>query len=276
MKKLFYFCAKINTISMNKEEKIKRTKINYLIQNTPKGFVLLSSWLASEGYPYELQQRYRESGWLKSIGKGAMIKTGDSLLLSGAIASLQEQSKLNIHFGGRSALGLTGAAHYLQINSGKIEETLFIENKSLLPTWFVNNQWDRNMKIYTASLFEDDEAGLINYQDRELTMKISNKARAIMECLSLCPQKFSLTEVYEIMEGLITLNPTQIQTLLEQCKSIKVKRLFLFFAERANHPWFEFLNTKIIDLGRGVRSLVKEEGVFVSKYQIVIPKKLIA
>jgi len=259
---------------MNKEEKIKRTKINYLIQNTPRGIVLLSSWLVSEGYPYELQQRYRASGWLKSIGKGAMIKTNDSLVLSGAIATLQEQSKLNIHFGGRSALGLAGATHYLQINSEKKEETLFVENKSLLPPWFVNNQWDKNIKIYTASLFEDDETGLIKYQDNELIMKISNKARAIMECLSLCPQKFSLTEAYEIMEGLITLNPIQVQTLLEQCKSVKVKRLFLFLAERANHSWFEYLNTKIIDLGCGVRSLVNEEGIFVPKYQLVIPKML--
>lgn len=31
-------------------------KINQLIQNLPKGLVLLSSWMATEGYPYELQQ----------------------------------------------------------------------------------------------------------------------------------------------------------------------------------------------------------------------------
>jgi len=57
LKNLFYPCACIYTISMIKDEKIKKTKINRLVQATPKGLVLLSTWLASEGYPYELQQR---------------------------------------------------------------------------------------------------------------------------------------------------------------------------------------------------------------------------
>ena len=61
---------------MINEDKIKKTKINNLIQSTPKGLVLLSSWLVLKGYPYELQQRYRTGGWLKSIGKGAMLKSG--------------------------------------------------------------------------------------------------------------------------------------------------------------------------------------------------------
>jgi hypothetical protein len=102
---------------MIKTDSIKQTKINRLMQSTPKGLVLLSPWLSSEGYPYALQQRYRTGGWLKSIGKGAMVKTGDSLVLSGAITALQKQVNLNVHIGGRSALELLGLAHYLQVNT---------------------------------------------------------------------------------------------------------------------------------------------------------------
>ena len=254
------------------EDKIKITKINRLIQTTPKGLVLLSIWLASEGYSFELQQRYRRGSWLKSIGKGAMVKTGDSLVLSGAISALQKQANLDIHIGGRSALELSGVAHYLQVNSEEI--TLFTENKSLLPLWFINNHWDRKPKIFSVSLFEEDKAGLIEYRDGDLTMNISCATRALMECLSLCPNQFPLTEAYELMEGLATLRPAQIQTLLEQCKSIKVKRLFLYFAERAGHSWFKYIDTKSIDLGSGVRSLFSE-GAFVSKYQLVLPKELV-
>ena len=91
--------------------KINQTKINKLIQDSPKGLVLLSSWLLNKGYSYELQQRYRNSGWLKSIGKGAMIKSGDPLLLSGALSAFQSQANINIHIGARSALELHGASH---------------------------------------------------------------------------------------------------------------------------------------------------------------------
>ena len=56
------------------------TKINQLIQQLPAGTILLSAWLNAEGYPYELQQKYRKSGWLTSVGTGAMIRTGDKLL----------------------------------------------------------------------------------------------------------------------------------------------------------------------------------------------------
>jgi hypothetical protein len=234
---------------------------------------LLTHALASEGYPYELQQRYRKGGWLQSIGKGAMVRSGDSLVLSGAIVALQKQANINIHIGGRSALELLGVAHYLQVNS--IEMTLFIENKSLLPLWFANNLWDRIPSIYGVSLFKESGTGLTEFQDGELTMKISGVARAMMECLSLCPNQFSLTEAYELMEGLTTLRPVQVQELLEQCKSVKVKRLFLYFAERAGHRWFQYLDIEKIDTGSGLRSLV-HGGMYVSKYQLVLPKKLVS
>jgi hypothetical protein len=256
---------------MIKAKEIKQTKINQLMQTIPKGLVLLSSWLVSEGYPYELQQRYRTGGWLKSIGRGAMLRSGDPLVLSGAIMALQKQENRNIHIGGRSALELSGVTHYLQVNFE--ETTLFVENKTSLPLWFTKSRWNVNPKIFTVSLFKDDGIGLIEYQDGELTMNISNTARAMMECLSLCPNQFPLTEAYELMEGLTSLRPTQVQMLLEQCKSIKVKRLFLYFAEIASHSWFKHIDVKPIDLGNGVRSLVNE-GAFIPKYQLVLPKEL--
>jgi len=76
------------------------------------------------------------------------------------------------------------------------------------------------------------------------------------------------------MDGLTTLRPLQAQELLENCKSIKVKRLFLFFAEKVGHSWFKYIDIKKIDLGSGNRSLAKD-GVLVSKYQLVVPKELI-
>jgi N-acetylglutamate synthase-like GNAT family acetyltransferase len=75
------------------------------------------------------------------------------------------------------------------------------------------------------------------------------------------------------MEMLNGLRPTLLQQLLEDCKSIKVKRLFLFMAEKAGHSWLEDLDLSKIDLGKGKRSIVKN-GIFNSKYQITIPQDL--
>ena len=77
------------------------------------------------------------------------------------------------------------------------------------------------------------------------------------------------------MEGLNNLRPDTVQQLLEACSSVKVKRLFLYMAEKAQHPWLNYLDLQKIDLGKGNRSLV-EKGVYVSKYKITVPKELAA
>ena len=249
----------------------RKTKINSLIQSLPRGSVLLPSWLLSQGYSYELQQVYRKSDWLKSIGKGAMIKSGDTLVLAGALSALQNTENQDIHIGGRSALELQGLAHYLQINNP--ETTLFISGRAKLPTWFENNDWNTKIKLFRLSLFDDETLGMTDFQEGELTMKISNSTRAIMECLALCPENFPLLESFELMEGLASLRPAKVQKLLENCKSVKVKRLFLYFAEKANHNWLKYLDISKINLGVGNRSLV-ESGVLVSKYKLVLPNEL--
>jgi len=248
-----------------------KTKINNLMQSLPRGSVLLPSWLLSQGYSYELQQCYRKGGWLKSIGKGAMLKSGDPFVLAGAISALQNIENLNIHIGGRSALELQGLAHYLQINS--YETTLFISGRTKLPLWFTENDWNTKTTVFRLSLFEDETVGMTDFQEGELIMKISNPARAMMECLALCPEKFPLLESYELMEGLGALRPAKVQELLESCKSVKVKRLFLYFAEKTNHSWFKYLDISKIDLGVGNRSLV-ESGVLIAKYKLILSKEL--
>ena len=75
-----------------------------------------------------------------------------------------------------------------------------------------------------------------------------------------------------IKDGIVG-HEKQVQNLLEQCSSIKVKRLFLYMAEKSQHDWFKYINLEKIDIGKGKRSLVKD-GVFVAKYAITVPKVL--
>lgn len=249
----------------------KGTKINQILQQLPPGVVFLSTWLKAQGCPYELQQRYRESGWLITIGKGAMLRNGQKLLLNGAIYALQQQAGMKIHIGGRTALGMQGYAHYIEVE--KKETLLFAQRGKRLPVWFKNNNWDTKPALITTSFLPQD-TGLIDFNEEGITIKISGPARAIMECLELSPNRFELTEARDIMEGLNLLKPETVQILLEQCKSVKVKRLFLYFAKKADHSWFRYLQLNRINLGAGKRSIVTN-GVLIPEYQITLPKHLV-
>ena len=75
------------------------------------------------------------------------------------------------------------------------------------------------------------------------------------------------------MEGLNNLRPATVQTLLEDCSSIKVKRLFLYLADKAGHEWLSYIDLNKVDLGSGKRAIVSD-GVYIPKYQITVPKEL--
>ncbi len=249
---------------------IESSKINQLLATQPPGAVVLSSWLTGRGYSFELQKRYRKSGWLESIGTGAMIRAGDNVGYEGAIYALQKQAALNIHPGGRSALSLLGKAHYLELAQKKV--VLFGGKGEALPVWFRNHDWGL-MFDYHATSFLPPELGLVDVEMKTFSIRVSGAARALMECLYLTPEKQELVECYELMEGLNNLRPDQVQALLEACKSVKVNRLFMYLAEKAGHAWVQYLDLKKVDFGSGKRSVVRN-GVYVPKYKITVPKEL--
>ena len=247
-----------------------KLKINQLLSTNPPGIVFLSSWLVQQGYSLDLQKRYRKSDWLTSIGTGAMIRSGQDVTYEGAIYALQKQAGLFVHPGGKTALALLGKAHYLEMAQKKV--TLFGGADERLPAWFLNHDWGLQLEYHSSSFLPPD-LGLTEIERKTFSIKISNAPRAMMECLYLAPKQQELLECFQLMEGLNNLRPKQVQQLLEACSSIKVKRLFLYLAEKANHSWFQYLDVTKIDLGKGKRSIIKD-GVYNSKYKITIPKEL--
>ena len=246
------------------------SKLNQLLQNMPTGTVLLSSWLIDQGYSHDLQQKYIRSRWLTPIGKGAYIRTGNDINILGAVYALQKQAKKTIHPGGHSALYLHGYAHYVAMDSQPL--TLFAPQSVKLPVWFTKH-FSGQYTFRCTSLLPVGN-GMNSYNQGNFDISISSVPRAMLECLEMAPIRFDLEEAWLIMEGLSALLPSQVQSLLEHCNSIKAKRLFLYFAEKAGHDWFKHLDISSIMLGAGKRSIVKN-GVFSSKYQITLPKNLI-
>jgi hypothetical protein len=80
-------------------------------------------------------------------------------------------------------------------------------------------------------------------------------------------------EVYQIMSGLVNLRPGLLQKFLEGCSSVKVKRLFLYMAKKANHQWFQFLDLSSVNLGQGDRSIIRD-GAYDSEFRITLSKEL--
>lgn len=199
-----------------------------------------------------------------------MIRSGDRVGWEGAIYALQKQTGLTIHPAGRTALSLLGKAHYLEMDSQRV--TLFGSQGEKLPAWFREHPWGVEVDFHPTSFLLPD-LGMTEVDYRTFSIKVSGPARAMMECLYLAPAKQDLMECYELMEGLNNLRPDQVQILLENCGSVKVKRLFLYLAEKAGHGWFQYLDLEKVDLGKGKRSVVKG-GAYVTKYQITVPRFL--
>jgi len=247
-----------------------RTKINQLINTHPADAILLAGWLSANGYSSDLQKRYRKSGWFDSVGTGAIIRAGRKPTHEGAIYALQKQADSGIHPAGRTALALHGKAHYLELAKNRV--TLFGGTRERLPKWFQDYKWDVEIYYYPTSFLPSD-AGLVEFNTGSFSINVSSPVRALMECLYLAPERQDLVECAELMEGLNNLRPQTVQELLEKCTSIKVKRLFLYLAEKAGHEWVKYLDLKKVDLGKGKRALVKG-GEYVTKYQITVPKEL--
>ena len=99
---------------------------------------------------------------------------------------------------------------------------------------------------------------------------LSARERAIMEYMHLAKTNADVEHAHELMAGLGLLRPDIVQPLLERCTSVKVKRLFLWSAEDAQHPWVSRLNASKITLGKGKRQIYKG-GQLSAKYDITVP-----
>jgi hypothetical protein len=64
-----------------------------------------------------------------------------------------------------------------------------------------------------------------------------------------------------------------VQKLLENCNSVKVKRIFLYLADCLEHPWVSRIDMTKISLGQGKRAVVKG-GVFNKKYKLSVPREI--
>ena len=106
-----------------------------------------------------------------------------------------------------------------------------------------------------------------------LPLILSCPERAVLELLDELPHRESFHQADMLIEGLANLSPRRLDKLLIDCRSIKVKRLFFFFADRHRHSRLRHVNKNAVDLGKGKRMLVRG-GTLNAAYQITVPGDL--
>jgi len=250
----------------------KGTKINQALQRWPRGTVATQSWLDTLGISNKLAGWHVGSGWLIRFGPRAFIQAGDTVDWRGGLYALQTQLGITVHVGGRTALEMLGLAHFLSLGQQR-KVVLISDRPEQLPTWFKKHEWDVNVDHHSLSLFSrilDQATTHLDCGGFEIAM--SSAERAVMEQMRLVRTNSDFEHVLQLMEGLTTLRPSVVQSLLESCTSAKVKRLFLWSAEGAGHGWVERLDPARVDLGTGKRQLYKG-GRFDQKYRITVPRQ---
>ena len=247
------------------------TKMQQILEIAPQETVLFGSWLSGYGMDAKDQYSYMKSGWLNRISKGVYKLHGTNPSLMATISSYNNQLGKHCIVGAYTALDFRGYSHYLSL--GKPKAYLFTDKDNRLPNWLLKADWDMTVKYMTTSFLGDGLLGVETMSVERNNLLVSSPERAILECLNLPNASSSLLDIFYIMESLTTLRPKLVQTLLENCTSQKVKRLFLYMAEKASHSWYKALKLDNVNLG-AARLMVTPTGKYINKYNITISKEL--
>jgi len=251
---------------------MKSTK-QFLDKLLPYGRIATKKCLLSQGMGRHSIDNALKSKKLKSLATGVYARVGAPISWWDVVNSLQKISEQSIHVGGLTAIELQGFAHYLTNSTTKI---VHLYSKDKPPAWLWKVDCGVTFKWHGTKLLWSNEASnnLKSFTlGIDVPVSIANPESAILELLISVPKTVSFDHANEIMQGMTSLSPKKLNVLLAQCKSIKVKRLFLWLAENQNYAWFNKLEVKNLDLGSGKRVIAKD-GKLDKKYQITVPKHL--
>jgi hypothetical protein len=255
--------------------------------------VVDAPWLEQHGVSRQLRRKYVMHGWLLPLARGVYRKPAPSeqpgpLPWQELVVSLNAFLQMPTSVGARTALELQGFSHYVA-PSGSREAHLY-SNKNP-PKWASHVPVNTRLVFHSATrLFRNgaipshigkaeaatSPSATVTQQpwgQLKWPLTISTPERAILELLDEVPRRETFHQADVLMEGLRNLSPRRLRALLVDCKNVKVKRLFFWFAERHNHAWLQKIDRSAVDLGKGKRMLVRG-GKLDPKYNITVPENL--
>jgi len=262
-------------------------------QLVPNGLLISRKWLIGKGFSETRVDHLVRAEKLTVVGKGVYRKPGQALKWQAVVVSLQSRNmgSLDLTVGGLTALEIQGLGHYLKLGS---ERTVDLYGRSSLPKWVEPLCHEIQFRHFKEKLLSEEKAlplveitatktsvtGSNNFLAKawrsvdwgswDWPLTISTPELAILEVLEGVPGKISFEDCDLLFEGLASLSPRRLIMLLGRCKSVKVKRLFFWYAERHQHSWLSSLDPQEFDLGSGKRVLA-EKGKLNKKYLITVP-----
>ena len=225
-------------------------------------------WFESYGISHPSIQQCLKNKLIKKLGGGAYIKAKDKLNWQSAILTVQKELQLPLHVSGQTALEMQGSGHFVKM--GKKASVYIVKREKVrTPIWLTRNNWGVKFYFKTSSLFPSD-LGLMKYNRSKFHFILSSRERAIMEMINDLDLKDSFETLERYFESLLSLRDSLVQKLLENCSSIKVKRVFLYMADNLELPIRKHLNVRRLHLGTGKR-VVCQKGKLDKTYNITVP-----
>ena len=258
----------------------KPGKLNQLERTLPEGLIADAAWMEAHGYSTSLRTQYVTAGWLQQPVRGTFKRPLGRLTWQSAVVSLQTLLERDVVVGGATALDLQGLTHYVSPAGPAV---IHLYGTKPPPGWLAKLPLPETFRFHRAqSLFKtiytdrDAQAGTVRaLGEGEHALTASTPERAFLELLDELPDHESFHHADMIAEGLRTLSPRRLNLLLQDCRSVKVKRLFFWFADRHAPPWLSQLDKTAVNLGSGKRMLVKG-GRLDPTYLITVPEDLSA
>lgn len=244
----------------------------------PYGYLTTRRTLRDAGFTVHQIDNLLKAQDIVAESPGVYRSPETTITWEGMVASLQKlQFEFNV--GGLTSLSMAGFQHYVAL--APVEQvTLFYTQK--LPAWvqkatpsahfdFYSREKLLHLSAQTVSLYWS----LTSAQQPSIEVVASRPELALLETLLGVPDNLSFEHADLLMEGLSTLSPTRLHTALTHCRSIKVKRLFFWFAQRHQHSWTKKLTIASYNLGAGKRVLAKP-GKLDKTFQITVPEQMYA
>ena len=245
------------------------TKLKWLNDQLSKFELLLMPYLNQHGISRSHVQNYVKSGWLEVVASGVYKKPSQNISWSSALSALQYQQASSLHLAGLSSLAHQGLSHYLTIGNETVQLNSMKAIRS--PKWLFSQHWQIEYKC-SKVLDKVGQNDLIELTVNNQMIKASIIELAVLEVLEKVMDESSFISASELFQGLTSLRPKKLQSLLERSPSVKVKRLFLFLAHYYQHPWLKRIDESKVELGSGNRQIVK--GGYVDRqYKITVPLK---
>ncbi len=243
----------------------------------PFGMIATKQWLLSKGVSLHRIDNALKSRKLEMLATGVYARTGVPVTWQGVVCSLQKMTEDPVHVGGLSALVLLGFGHYL---SSTKNITIHLYSQKKLPLWLdrlelpVTFIWHGTKALWSPDFLEMNNY-TVEHDWREglPPVKIACPEKACLEMLMSVPNNISFEHADELMQGMTSLSPRKLEALLNFCRSVKVKRLFFWLAERQHYLWHKKLDYRDFDLGKGKR-VVATGGKLDKTYLITVPEHM--